>query len=178
MRLNNSTSYSDEDLRNFISVCAQKMEVTYILNGLRVTVKRRKISNYRSAEKDDYPTGVASLCNKWMRIRIPQTLNKRKLAFVVQHELYHTIGKGHRSLAREFGGWEISESDRFSFADNLLLNPKELNSPKPPRNIRIEREARAQNKVEELTRKLKRTKTLLRKWTRKVRYYEKIKRNS
>jgi hypothetical protein len=172
MRLNNSTQFSTDDLRKFISVCAKQMEVSYILRRMRVVIKRKKKSYWRSEETDDYPSGCASLSGRYMKIRLPPVLNKRRLAFVVQHELYHTIGRGHRAIAREFGDWEISNSDKFAFADNLLLGEKVLNT-KPPRNLKEERHKKAISKVAEFERKLKLTKTLLKKWQRKVKYYQK-----
>ncbi len=174
MRIKNTTDLSTEDLRSFISVCAKQMEVSYILRRMSVEIRRKKITYWTNKEKDDYPTGRASLNGWWMRIRIPPVINKRRLAFVIQHELYHTIGKGHQELAREFGDWEISESDRFAFADNLPLGEKAVNSPRPPRALKEERYKKAISKVAEFERKLKLTKTLLKKWQRKVKYYQKI----
>jgi hypothetical protein len=185
MRIKNTSEYDNKDLKNFIYEVGKQIGLKEILGQLEVEVKNRKKSAY-DGKVSDWPSGAAYIgkCfdiktgkhGYFMTLRLPPNVNKRRLAFVVSHELLHCAGFRHRQIDRmRLNDWKEAEGERFAYADNLPLNPKKynLNPPKPKRDLKKERYEKALKMVKYYQIKLKRTTTLLKKWQRKVKYYEK-----
>jgi len=80
------------------------------------------------------------------------------------HELGHNRVLHHDEM---LGSWKID----CKWARDFKVNIRE-NKPKIKRDLKQDRYDNAKNKVKELMTKIKRNNTLLKKWEKKVRYYE------
>lgn len=182
MKLVNTTPYDSKDLKDFIYVCGKKLR-----GGRKITKELLVITKARYSGNGI--SGLGWLQKVWVRkhghqgylikLKIPVNLGqmpvekfKRDLAHVVIHELMHCQGSNHwkiHKLEKKYGYTWGAET--LSFADNLPLGLKTQTS-KPQRDIRSERYVQAKKKVVEMTSKVKRYENLLKKWRKKVKYYE------
>ncbi len=200
MRLVNTTPYNDKDLKGFVYTCAKELRggrklckdltirfqgkhlpewVKEAHKGTSETLPKRGVSGLAYLSKVYHSVGLVrgsghQTYGYLITIRIPvdNTFTKRELAHVIIHELMHCQGHNHwavHKLERRYDyGWK---SEALAFADNLPLNLK-VEVPKPQRNVRAERHEQAKKMVVEYTAKVKRYQNLLKKWQKKVKYYE------
>lgn len=91
--------------------------------------------------------------------------NVHNLARVYIHEVDHNLGLRHKDMSE---WWNIDVS---WLPENELI-PMKVKAPKAKRNIVEVRAENAQKKLDEWTKKLNRAKTGVKKYRRKVRYYE------
>lgn len=93
------------------------------------------------------------------------------LAFVIGHELAHARGKRHDQMRGSRHDWYGSWSDHYSWAESLPLRPAE---PKArPRKGDEEKLVHAAKMLSKAVTRVKRARTIEKKWQTKVRYYEK-----
>lgn len=105
------------------------------------------------------------------KIQEPRTFDVKIFAQVLEHEIGHNLGlRSHRDMVSH-------ASLNVDYVKDLVIRPKE--GKKKVRDLKAERYKKALAKVKELKTKLKRNQTLLKKWQKKVKYYERqgVKRN-
>lgn len=104
----------------------------------------------------------------------PNELQERRLKIVetMIHELAHCRGVHHKELMG--GGCCVDVFNVEWFPKELTLNVK-MAAIKTPRNLKIERGEYAKKKLKEVQQKAKRYANLVKKWQRKVNYYDKSK---
>jgi len=102
----------------------------------------------------------------------PEVLNERKDLIVktVIHEYAHCRGLKHKDIRG--GGCVVNDIDTSWFPKELTLNMK-MASVKVPRDLRKERYEKALKKLKEVEKRSIRYAKLVKKWQKKVRYYEK-----
>ena len=133
-----------------------------------------KSTNWRKADSQCC-SGRASLGGSRVRMMVPKstTIEKVPVVFPVKdyarvliHEVGHNAGLVHKEMV-ECRSIEVPEEIL-----EMTVRPKEK-KVKPKRDLKQERYQKTLKKVGEYETKLKRTKTLLKKWKRKRKYYEK-----
>jgi len=87
-----------------------------------------------------------------------------RFAQIFTHELHHNLGLHHKEMKPS---WKIN----CEWAKGYPIFIKE-DKPKPKRNLKKERYEKALTKVKQYQTRLKKTNTILKKWQKKVRYYE------
>jgi len=90
----------------------------------------------------------------------------KSVAQTYLHEVGHNLGLHHKEMPS-------SGSIDVSWLPNETVPFKKLRPPKPKQSIIEVRTKHAQKKLEEWNKKLVRAKTFVRKYQRKVKYYEK-----
>jgi len=124
-------------------------------------------------------TGLGSYNWSWVRVRVPTKwlvagsngieysgeFNPVEFSHVLQHELDHNRGLRHSEMV-------ACRTIDCNWAKAFEVKRKQ-DKPKPVRDLKKERHEHALKKVKEFETKKRRTETLLKKWKRKVRYYEK-----
>lgn len=173
MKVINETKYDTRYLRSLFLKCEKYIFKTYLVHGensrRRVTVKHTKSDRVR---------GYAWYHSASMVLKLPRPtatryghkyenhVNARSVARVYLHEIGHNIGLRHDQMGC------ISNID-VSWCPNEIIPQKTERPAKPKPNIIELRAAKAQAKLEEWTKKLNRAKTYVKKYQRKVKYYQK-----
>jgi len=179
MKIRNLTKYRTDDLRKFMYwVAKQEGYESSYTKRLRVTVVPA-----RRWHTGEAPLGGSSI---FIRIPKPDRLNKPRLAALVAHEMRHnhqrrgttyvaySTERNMRGSGRYSGRGESPER-YWPEAETLelrLVEPK-AKKVKTPHDRAEEGRAKAAKKVVEYERKMKRMENLLKKWRKKLRYYEK-----
>ena len=176
MKIINKTKWKNKDLRKLCRAVikntgSHKNHIIYIL-----TTKKR----WR-----DY-SGRASINGSWIQMFVPKTIDKnfvkgndgqyrqkltntifdvKRFAQILEHEIHHNLGlSNHKDM--------LSSGDlNVDYVKDFRVNIQE-EEPKPKRDLKKERYEKALKKVKEYESKLKRYNNLLKKWKKKVRYYE------
>lgn len=100
------------------------------------------------------------------RFRSPTNFPVKTFAQVLMHELSHLSGVWEH---KDMVNWWEQDVD---FTKDFAVLPKEIKQ-KPKKNLILERYQKALGKVREKESIIKRNQILLKKWQKKVRYYEK-----
>jgi hypothetical protein len=192
MKLKNTTIYSDETLKKLIYMCAKKLRGgRKLTKDLSVVIKSNlqgfSVSGNAYMSKVyhpdiHFPDNGHRDYGYLIHLKIPNKLQrylvsgeqsnpndtKRDIASVIMHELMHCQGHNH---------WKINKLEKkydYSFVDTFDFIPKLMNTKiVAKRDLKKERYEKAIKMVKVYQTKLKRDTTLLKKWQRKVKYYEK-----
>ena len=162
IRIRNNTHWATRDLRRFVAKVAK-----------REGMKTVRVTFVYNRQVYDRCSGYAWYHTDRSVIRIPsERVDKRSLALVLAHEFGHNQGLKHKDMRGDsryqwVGNWR----ERYAWAEELAL---EKSQPKrKPRKTANDKLAHALKMVAAWKTKAKRTETMLKKWERKVRYYEK-----
>lgn len=168
MRLVNQTIYNTRDLKKFFTRIA-KVELEPEKSK---RVLFRVVYSHRGRH-----SGCASLggCHGTVRLpKPPHAIKMPSLAMVIAHEMAHLRGMDHnrmRGAARY--SWDYGRIYDWAGAYTIgIKSPK----AKPPKTVVVNTKlVHAQKMLAQNKTKLKRAETLVKKWTSKVRYYERKK---
>lgn len=182
MEIKNSTKWSTDDLRKLFRRCVKEVDKVEkpsfpfhkrnkhfqldILNSNRSGFSGRAILNgYRIMVK--IPMSV-SLVKDENQIHIT---DREKLAKVMIHEYYHTIG----CMGQDKNNYKNDWTKRWDtdFVKDYPIREKVI-VKKPKADIRLVRYQRAIKNLRRAETRLKRAKTIHCKWKNKVKYYQKI----
>ena len=181
MKIINQTAYDTRGLRDVFIACAREVwrrekDRNTKPKNLRVTVKYHRGASWIGGYAWHNASSVVLKLPRPERLqRFTEPLAfERKIADVFIHELGHCIGiRGHRNGDKHdthehlYQDW-IKEAIGEGFKVAVAV-PK----PKPDRKtIQAKRYEHAQKMLAKHQRNLNRTKTILKKWQRRVRYYE------
>ena len=179
MKIKNSTSWDDNDLRKLFRKCVQEVEKVEQPPSLYRFKGRHKYFTLEVQNTDYYSMrGRATLKGYWILIKIPKRYSekemptdiKEKLARLMIHEYYHTLGskrQDRRNYKSDFTAkWEVPWVKDISIKEKQVIK-------KPKQDIKEKRYLQAVNNLEKAKTRKKRADTILKKWKKKVSYYEK-----
>lgn len=172
MKIKNSTKWDTQDLRSLILAGMKQFLQTDDWKYREMLVIIRKGSRPGAH-------GRAIIGGARIKIYLPDEFEPIRLAWLIGHELNHTIGLGHAEMKGSFfAHWKASEelmtSDLMQWALPYLNIKRKEVVVKEKKDLQIIRYERAQGVLEEKLKKFKRLQTQIKKWTTKVRYYEKV----
>ena len=185
MKIINSTEYQTRDLKKIFIECCKikldswkylKVEVSYSksrwITG-RAPFGRREVKIFLPRN----PIDKEYIETKWSEPRPYAYLNfKRVLAWVFIHELYHTLGRHHKEMAKSYyNHWRFYAHDpeKMSWVDDLPLNKKEIKI-KPKEDLQLKRYEHILAMLKDKKSKLKKLQNQIRKWNQKRKYYERV----
>lgn len=167
MKVKNETHYDTFYLRRLFLACEKQM---FRICLKHTTPKWRRVE-VRYNKKNRRVNGRATISGSWVGMFLPKPTQDylptaQSVAQVYIHEVQHNLGLRHKDMI------PVNKID-VSFLPNeyIMLKPAKPAKPKP--NIIEIRAAKAQKKLDGWQKKLNRAKTFVRKYQRKVRYYEK-----
>lgn len=185
----NKTQWETSGLKKLTHKVIKKMGaegVTRIVTF--VTGKSREQYYKKDKYKLKFPVhGVASYTLGWIKMKIPDKIKTymvgesghvhnqldvdvltpdycKTIAQVLEHEVGHNLGLHHSDM----GHWKNINTD---YLGDMVIQKKQIKE-KPKRNLKDERYKKAKSKITEYTSKIKRYNNLLKKWGKKVKYYE------
>lgn len=187
MKVINSTEYQTRDLKKiFIECCKIKLDSW---KNLRVEVSYTKsrwitgnVPYYRGEKVEIFlprnPLDKEYIEARWPDPRPYAYLNfKRVLAWVLIHELYHTLGRDHREMmGNYYNKWKsgyLSNPEKMNWVDDLPLRKKGI-KVKPKVDLQLKRYERILVMLKDKKSKLKRLQNQIKKWSQKRKYYERI----
>jgi len=170
MKIVNETAWETKALRKLFAAC---------LAEVRKTEKHPCTGNLKVKvvwHKSDWVGGRAGINSTWMTMKIPRLVTSRTfpqdVARIFIHELGHCLGinrhRNYHTIEHLYSDWikeNISDTNY-----HLVMIDK-------PKRRKPDAEARLQNALKNLRTaqtRIKRAKTLLNKWVRRVKYYEKM----
>jgi hypothetical protein len=162
MKFVNNTQWNTTELRRLTLA---------IMKHVGVNAGRTSIT-INDARKD-YVHGLATIGHGWVKMWTPTPKNKPTFDVVtytqvLEHELEHNLGLRHTEMKPCF-------RKDVSYTKDYVINPKPIRvvlvKPKP--SIIMKRQAQAKAKVARLEHKLDLTQALLKKWRKKLAYYDK-----
>jgi hypothetical protein len=181
MKLKNETIYSTRDLKRLFSrIASQELDPE---RAKRVTFKviySRK--GRRFVENDSYGSGHngwAYVNGTFGVIRLPKPptpINKRALAMVIAHEMGHLRGLHHGAAMNcPRYSWRHDYRTFYAWADEYPVTIKEprVAAPKAKNDVLAAKLCHTRTMLARNIAKQKRAATLVKKWTVKVRYYQK-----
>jgi len=193
MKINNKTRYNTETLRNLFSLAMQLVKKDYALDWFKVAKLRVDITY---ARKNYFVSGYAYYNKPLMRLNIPSKWSGpaaiaaglrepgrpgfqhghliQTITATFIHELGHNLGvKGHVRPEGETRAWATIEHN---YADWIhALSPVDFPLAAPLKQKTDKREIRynqALANFEKAATRLKRAKTIYKKWEAKIKYYE------
>lgn len=178
MKIENSTKWETADLRKLFRRCVSevdKIEKPSWRFKNRCERFTLKFENRSTNWRKNRIGGRAIVNGFWILITIGTDIDfkdiekKKRLAQLIIHEYYHTLG--YKSQDRKNYKHDWTEKFEIGFVADYEIR-KAQPKPKKTRNLQSERYQKALTYVRSYETKLKRTKTLLKKWKRKQRYYE------
>lgn len=157
MKIENTTHWRTTDLMRLFKACCKQEGMHH----------RRRVEVEYS--KSGRVNGVARIHGVWIKMRIPRKkAEQESIASVFIHELAHNRGVMHENMSnpmrcccRSLGAW----------AKDYVIRSKEVKQ-KPKRNLVQERHIHAKKMLLKHQKILTRENTLVKKWDKKVRYYE------
>lgn len=163
MKIHNKTNYDTQSLRKLFIACEKhegtnhKYRDITILNSKRGRIHGRAWLNSRYIEM---------YLSKYIEMYLSKKANAHTIAQVYIHEVGHNTGLHHKDMI------ELSSIDVSWLTDGII--PQKKPAPQKPKlNIIEVRANKAQAKLSEWTKKLNRAKTFVKKYQRKVKYYDK-----
>jgi len=162
MKIDNHTHYVTSDLKSFI------------LRGIKESVKAGEDNRserltvkiiYSRGRIFQRHTGYAYLNGTFMCLRIPKEfLKKESFARLVMHEYDHVIGYRHRQMDWNYN---IEWSNDYEIRVQVSAVKEKI-------DIQMVRYERTKKLLKEKQTQLKRLQTSIRKYTKRVKYYEKM----
>jgi len=155
MKIINKTQYDTRYLRSLFIQCEKHEGTNYKYREVEVLKSKRTRVH-----------GKAWYNSRYVTIYLPNNASVHSIARVYIHEVGHNIGLRHKDMAY------IGNIDITWLHDEIapLKKPK-TSKPKP--NIVEVRANHAQTKLDEWEKKLARAKTFVKKYRKKVKYYQK-----
>jgi len=167
MKVVNKTKWNTMDLRKIFCRCLKEDEKA---EG-KLYQKKRLIVHVHTARQDRYCSGRASYNGTWIQMNILKNMNERSvenICYVFLHELQHTRGYHHG----QFSGVVLRDMAKVIAPGYVLTEKINIKKEKPDvQQIRYNRAVTNFGKAET---RLKRAKTIYKKWAQKVKYYEKV----
>jgi hypothetical protein len=168
----NRTKYHAKDLHDFCVAGLREFGANATCRNYNITFvpSRRRKRFYRNCYEASgyawYPSKLAPLHagRITMVIPPPEFLNMKDLAQVFIHEVGHACGAKHRSMLpwnKEITEFEVGRVIRYT------------KGPTKKTKTDDDKLKRCKARATALTTRIKRLKTLLNKWERKIKYYEK-----
>jgi hypothetical protein len=181
MKIVNKTTWGTEQLRDLFKLICKKedfeeprtVEVVYMgYRGLRC-LGQAVVGNHnwvRLMMSDRTTTMNDNGRSQVVEMKEYSGLDVIGLAQVFVHELQHTDGLRHR---------EMMDSNKFNvdYVKGIVIKRKEV-EPMPKRDLRRDRYDHALTMLKNYELKRKRIINLLKKWGRKVKYYERVMKNN
>jgi len=172
MKIINKTKWQTKHLRAFVSKVAQ--------DELEPEKRKRVIVAFVPARQQRGCTGYAYVGGRSCQINVPTKSDpaqwKRSLASTIAHELAHLHGhKGERWMRRSKRyGYTKHTGERYAWADAMPLEEKPAQlKPKATPAEKAEAKRKATEKlIKQWETKEKRAKWFLRKYRKRLRYYE------
>ena len=157
MKVINKTNYDTRYLRSLFIKC-ERHEGT--------NPKYREVTVYESKRRRVH--GRAWIRSRYIDMYLPAEANIRSIARVYIHEVGHNLGLRHSQMI------DINLIDTLWLPDETVPH-KPIKTQKPKLNIVEIRATKAQKKLDEWNKKLSRAKIYVKKYQKKVKYYEKRK---
>lgn len=188
MVIKNSTKWDTNDLRKLWRRCAR--EVDDVEKPSLPFHKRNKHFQLDVLQSRSGSRGRATVNGYWVMIKIlqkvtlvdgkitdddPQELSletRTQLARLMIHEYYHTIGFKHQDHRNYKGDW-TDDWKVDGWIDQYPIRRKQIAVKEQP-DLKLVRYQKAIERLRQAETRLKRAKTLHRKWLLKTRYYEKV----
>jgi len=161
MKINNETKFSTRDLRKVFLAGLKDRGANYKSYRIRVYNSRKGIRGYAWVNSYDMAMGIPS------KEDLTNSESMERFAQVFIHEVDHTLGLKHREMKH------IRQID-VSWSEGMTIQKE---SPKPKKTISMQeridqREQKAKDKTAMYEKKVKHYQNLLKKWKKKVKYYE------
>ena len=167
MKIINKTKWNTMDLRKIFCKCLKEDEKT---EG-KLYQKNRLTIHVHYAKQNRGCSGHATYNGIWIQINIPKNMGEKlveNVCYVFLHELQHTRGYHHGRFSEV-----VLRDIAKAIAPNYNLTQKtEMKKEKP--DIQRIRYDRAIANLKRAETRFKRAKTIYKKWTQKVKYYEKV----
>lgn len=171
IKIINKTKWQTRHLRAFVVRIAR--DVMPDERALRVTFYVGRRGNFTRGDHEC--TGWAYYHSGVSRIGVPTEVCKLDLAHTIAHELGHNAGFTHAQMKGSpiytyAPGWQ----EQYAWAESMPLE-KRLEKTKARLtgvDLALAKAAKAEAKLAAIDRKIKRLTTLRKKWTAKLRYYQ------
>ena len=170
MRIINETSYRTDQLRALIVRVAQDELSAHQKKILRVKVVYAR-AGQRKLGHAFYGTVYSQVLSMTLYLdRDCAHEHLRKLALIIAHEMAHCRGMRHREMRGNRYHWVDGWAERYAYAQSFPLEQQVKPSVMKPGDA--EKHAHALTMMQQWTSRAKKASTLLKKWARKARYYE------
>lgn len=173
MKVKNETNYDTRYLRSLFIQCEKYIFRTCLVHGERkdrnVTVKYKKgvrVAGYAWYRSNSIVMRLPRPESTRYGIKNENHVNARSIARVYLHEVGHNIGLRHEKMG------SIMNID-VSWCPDELIVQKEKKMMRAKKNVVEVRAEKAEKKLAEWTKKMDRAKTFVKKYQKKVKYYEK-----
>jgi len=173
MKLLNKTLYDGHYLRRLFLECEKHIFAVYLKHAEEPG--RQIVVEYHKGKNNHGVRGHAWYHSRTIHIQLPRPrkefgstglkVSARDVATTYLHEVGHNMGLRHKQMGK---WWNIDTS---WWPDEIT--PLKAIKQKPKQNIIEFRAAKAQRKLDEWKSKVKRANKLVKKYSDKVRYYEK-----
>lgn len=165
MKLFNETHWQTKQLRAIIARVAET----------ELTPEQRKRLKVRIvyARRHGWSTGCAAYGGSWIRVRVQfDSVNKSDFAMVCAHEMAHTRGMTHRQMGSQPAYLRMPRTaELYAWACDMPVE-RRLAVKRSTDEQRNDRHSHVIRMVAKWARKAKTAKTMLKKWERKQKYYE------
>lgn len=169
MKIQNRTHWNTKQIRAIVQRCAEMELEPAQRKTLTVVVSYRRRGGGSS--------GCAYIKGRWAKIRVSSDIfDSRDFAFVACHEFAHVRGMDHLAMPlyyrRMSSGGHGAKHERYEWAASMVVERKQAPA-KPSSGEKLSvKHANAIARLVQATTRAKRAVTILKKWQRKVRYYE------
>lgn len=168
VKIKNLTQWATRDLRRFV---IQALNEVDDLNKKKVVHCTFKVSRFKTT---DGCAGNAYLNGSHMVIKLRNDfVDKIDLAFVLGHEIGHLLGLDHADM-RGSARWNRLPGHRglYAWGSFLPLNKQPVLAS-PPKPSNSDKAAHCQKMIDAWERKQNRASTAIKKWEKKLKYYQK-----
>ena len=181
MRVINKTIWRTDHLKAILQRCAkQEFDDGSRRKRLVITIEYTRkggCSGYAWYHSNRSVVRIANPNGKTMRGPVSLEgagMLQMRFASVACHEFAHNRGMRHRQMPKYYG-WGPTWKEYVAWAAEMPLEQKPTKAPPAPSEIVDAKLAHVIKMRERAETRLKRSKTILKKWTVKERYYEKQK---
>lgn len=170
MRLQNKTHWRSDQIKPILQRCAE-ME-------LEPDKRRRLIVVVSYRRRGGGSSGCAAIGGHWCKVRVSSDVfDTRDFAIVACHEFAHVRGMRHAEMPHYYmrsGRLERgtdSTHPRYDWANSIQVERQQIQS-KPKEQMVGQKHQAAVARLKVASTRAKRAVTILKKWQRRVRYYE------